>query len=119
MSFFSVINARAYIDDLIERHPCGFGDRFIEGQFCFDMENILGFNYGEHVIHEEIVDDLTWFVTEKGDLILPKDEIKAFSFGHDFGWTNPAAQVARSRLRYALLFNLYPEMTEGARAAVS
>ena len=44
--------------------------------------------------HEETIDDLVWYVTEKGEQILPKDELKAYSFGHDFGWTSPAAQIA-------------------------
>ena len=85
----------SYIRDVERRHSGELAERFLYGKFAHISEGSLTFDYRVHVIHEETLEDnIPWYVTESGDPILPVAEIRRMTYGHDFGWTNPAAQVA-------------------------
>tara|TARA_R100000093_G_scaffold37052_2_gene19518 strand:+ start:17 stop:748 length:732 start_codon:yes stop_codon:yes gene_type:complete len=84
----------SYIRDVERRHSGELAERFLYGKFAHISEGSLTFDYRVHVIHEENREGIEWYVTESGDPILPVAEIRRMTYGHDFGWTNPAAQVA-------------------------
>ena len=85
----------SYIRDVERRHSGGLADRFIHGRFAHIAAGSLVFDYRVHVIHDETLEDGTrWYLNEAGEPILPVDGMKAMTYGHDFGWTNPAAQIA-------------------------
>jgi len=85
----------SYIRDVERRHSGGLADRFIYGRFAHVAAGSLAFDFSIHVIHEEELDDgMTWFINESGQPIIPVAALRATTYVHDFGWTNPAAQIA-------------------------
>jgi hypothetical protein len=79
-----------YIDEVINAHTGGEYDRFILGLFATVEAGILRFDYSVHVVH----DFNDWLVDEQNEPIQKHSNIRHYTYGHDFGWTNPAAQIA-------------------------
>lgn len=90
-------NARNIGEDVIKEiereHTDGYAERFIYGRFASVGSGYLKFDSTIHVVSNSVVDGEEWLGDESGNRIIPIDAIDAYSFGHDFGWTSPAAQV--------------------------
>ncbi len=82
-----------YINEVERAHTGGEYDRFILGLFATVESGILRFDYTKHVIHDFQDADGIVFINEQDEPIQHLSSIRAYSYGHDFGWTNPAAQV--------------------------
>lgn len=83
-----------YVDEVVRAHTGGEYDRFILGLFAAVAEGILRFDYSKHVVHEYETGGETWLVDESNEPIIPLSAIRSYNYGHDFGWTDPAAQIA-------------------------
>lgn len=85
---------QAYVEEILARFTGGAYDRFVLGLFAAVEAGALKFDYSVHVIHEKEIDGEIWFVNEADKPIVPLIAIRKMSYGHDFGWTAPAAQIA-------------------------
>jgi hypothetical protein len=47
-----------------------------------------------HIVEDKEIDGEVWLIDASGNKIIQYGAFKAYSYGHDFGWTGPAAQVA-------------------------
>ena len=83
-----------YVSEVVRAHTGGEYDRFILGLFAAVVEGILRFDYSLHVVHDFEADGETWLVDESNEPIIPRSAIRSYNYGHDFGWTEPAAQIA-------------------------
>ena len=82
-----------YINEVVRAHKGGEYDRFVLGLFATVDAGILRFDYTVHVIHDFQTADGVVYVNEQDEPVQHHGSLKAYSYGHDFGWTNPAAQV--------------------------
>jgi hypothetical protein len=83
-----------YIAEVERGHTGGEYDQFVLGLFAAVEAGDLGFDYAVHVLHDfEAADGEIWLVDEKNEPITTLEAIRSYSYGHDFGWTQPAAQV--------------------------
>lgn len=82
-----------YINEVVRAHVGGEYDRFVLGLFATVEAGILGFDYSMHVIHDFQTAEGIVYVNEQDEPIQHHNSIKVYSYGHDFGWTNPAAQI--------------------------
>lgn len=85
---------KGYVDEVIRSHSGGEYDRFVLGLFAAVAEGILRFDYSLHTVHDFQTQDETWLVDETEEPVTSLNSLRHTSYGHDFGWTNPAAQVA-------------------------
>jgi hypothetical protein len=84
-----------YIAEIERAHIGGEYDRFVLGLFATVSSGILRFDYAVHVVHDfETSDGEIWLVDEQEEPIQALSSLRSWSYGHDFGWTDPAVQLA-------------------------
>lgn len=82
-----------YVNEVVRAHTGGEYDRFVLGLFATVEAGILRFDYSVHVIHDFPTSEGIVYVNEQNEPIQNQTNIRAYNYGHDFGWTNPAAQI--------------------------